>query len=935
MGGLAVLLIGLFVVVPYLTRDRDLLTTTPMPASLVAIALVPVPAGSQACLDRATMDERSGQVRFQVATYRRAGSPLRVTISGPGYRDSERIAGYGDNELVSADVRPPRSDVLVSICVRNEGRRRVALFATETSSSRSQTRVDGAQVAPNIVVSFAEARPASLLSQMPAMLERMAVFRPVGAGLLWVLAILFAVGIPVAVMTAFVRAAGSVEAEDAAALAAGGPAPAPWRERVPLLARVAAMPRAWLGLTIGVAFLLGAAYALSLVEYFVMPDELGYVKQASHIASTWTPSTPGDMWFNSYGQLWPLLIAPLYGLLPTPAAFDAAHLLAAAAIASAAIPAHRLARRVMEGAAGPLFAAALTVAVPWLAFSGSLMTESLAYPLFAWALLACAVAVERPSPTRDAVALATIGLAFLARPQLAALVAAFVAAVVLHELAFTGGERRSPRAVLEGHALLAAVLVGGLVLALAGVSSSTVLGNYSSVTSGGLFVDGMAQQGRELLAYVALGVAVLPLALAPAWIVLTLARPRDRAAHAVAALSLATIVTMVVVTASFSVRFTAGINDRYLFFIAPLLAIGAVALLFDRRPAPLPLAAGAAFAAAVLGTSVLQAAGPSLVSPTYAINTVLQGRGRQIADAVGLERLSAPDLLAAAVVAAVAALAIARLRRPGDPRVAIGVCTVLLLASLLGTRYALNAIKATQAGASQAFVDGRDWLDRAAPGDAPAGALLSLVGSDAVSTAAWWDLSFWNKRVDRVWQLPGTNLYSQGFARGASLDARTGRIAALDERELLVLGASDRRFALRGARTVAGSGPFVVVRAPRPYRAAWTLEAARDDGLVTVGRAARLTLFGDGTRARRVRLRISASATEDAVRSGYRLGLRTASGSGRTVPVALGGRGTLRATVTVPARGATRLRLTLRGATSSAARQAGVVVDAVVMRDAA
>ena len=933
-GALAVLLIGLVVVVPYLVRDRDLLTTTPMPESLIAIALVPVAGGSEACLDRATMDERSGQVRFQVATYRRAGPPLRVSISGPGYRDSERITGYRDNDVVAAAVRPPRSDLLVSVCVRNEGPRRVALFATETSASRSATRVDGAGIGPNIVVSFAEAKPASLLAHLPAMLERMAVFRPVGSGALWALALLFAVGIPGAVITAYVRAAAGVEAEDAAALAAGAPPHRPWRERVPLLARVGSMSqRAWLAAIIGVTFLLGAGYVLSLVEYFVMPDELGYVKQASHIASTFTPSTPGDMWFNSYGQLWSLLIAPIYGLLPTPAAFDVSHLLAAAAIASAAIPAYRLARRVIDGAAGPLFAAALTVAVPWLAFSGSLMTESLAYPLFAWALLACAIAVERPSPARDTIALAAIVLAFLARPQLAALAAAFAAAVVLHELTFTG-DRRTPAALLRSHAVLLAAAVAGLAFVLAGVSSSTVLGNYSSVTSGGLFVDGMAQQGRELLAYVALGVAVLPLALAPAWIVLSLVRPRDRAAHAVAALSLATIVTMVVVTASFSVRFTAGINDRYLFFIAPLLTIGAVALLFDRRPAPLPLAAGAAFAAAVLGTSVLSAAGPSLVSPTYSINTVLQGRGRQITEDLGLGGLAAPDLLAIGVVAAVVVLAIVRLRRPGDVRVAIAVCAVLLLVSLLGTRYALNTIKGTQAGASPAFVDGRDWLDRAAPGDAPAGALLSFVDSDAVSTASWWDLSFWNKRLDRVWQLPDTNLYSQGFARAAAFDPRTGRIAALDERSLLVLGTADRRFALRGARTVAGSGPFALVRAPRPYRAVWTLQAARDDGLLTVGRPGRLTLFGDGRRPRRVRLRVSAVATADATR-GYRLSLRTASGAEQTVRIASGARGTLRATVRVPANGRTRLTLTLRGARSTSAATAAPTTGVIVTPDAA
>jgi hypothetical protein len=943
-GGLLVLVLGaLFAALPFLTHERDLLTTTPQPSPLVALSAVKVPGGAQACLDRAVMDERSDEIRFVVGTYKRRPPPLRLTIRGRGHRDSERIASrdYRDHQGLRVPVRAPASARLVTVCIRNGGRHEIALSASnDRTRSHSTTTVDGVPVAPNFVVQFAERRPESLLEHMPVIVRRMTIFRPVPAWLLWPLAILFTIGLPAGVMVAYVRSVASVEAEDAAArramLAAGGAAAVqPLRERHPRLARVVSAPRFWLVAIVGAIFVLGARYALSLVEYFVMPDELGYVKQASHLASTWQPSTPGDMWFNSYAQLWSLLIAPAYGLLATPAAFDAAHLLGAAAFASAAIPAYLLAGRVIEAPIGRLLAAALTVTVPWLAFAGSLMTETLGYPLFVWALLACCVAIERPSLARDAIALGAIALAFLTRPQLAALAVAFAGAVVLHELTFTDSGRRPRSAALKRlsrHALLLVLVVGGLVLVVAGVSTSAVLGNYASVTDGGLFVDGMLAQGRELLAYTALGVCVLPLALAPAWIMLELARPRDAAAHALAALSLVTLVTMVVVTASFSVRFTAGINDRYLFFVAPVLTIGAVALLFDRRRATLPLLAGAALAAAILGTAVLRAQGPSIVSPTWGLNTVLQGRGLRLRDALGLSGLSAADLLAILTAAAVVALAVARRLWPQTRWIAIGVSGALLFSSLLATRYVLDTIKQTQARAGQAFVDGRDWLDRLAPGDGDVGAVLSLIDSPRVSAASWWDVSFWNKRIDRVWRLPDSDLYEQGFARPASVDPRTGRMAALDERSLLVVGRLDRRFALRGARTIADRGPFAVVRAPRPYRAAWTLRAARDDGLLAGGRRGWLTLYGDGRRARRVRLRVSATATADAVH-GYRLVARSASGRAWTARVAASGHGTLRATVRVPAVGATRLRLILRGPKGPRATT-GVIVDGIVSRPA-
>jgi hypothetical protein len=252
---------------------------------------------------------------------------------------------------------------------------------------------------------------------------------------------------------------------------------------------------------------------------------------------------------------------------------------------------------------------------------------------------------------------------------------------------------------------------------------------------------------------------------------------------------------------------------------------------------------------------------------------------------------------------------------------------------VLQTRYVLRIVKQTQAGVGQAFIDGRNWLDRTAPGGGGVGAVLSFIDSDAASTASWRDVSFWNKRIDRVWRFPGASPYSQGFVRTISIDPRTGRMASLDERSLLVLGRFDRQFALRGAHTVGGAGPFALVQAPRPYRAKWTLEAARDDGLLPAGQRARLTLFGDGRRARRMVVRVSATTTSDAT-GGYRLVARSASGREWMVSVPKGGRGTLRAVVRVPANGPTRLRLTLRGPVSRKAPAAGVIVDSVVSRRA-
>ena len=831
-------------------------------------------------------------------------------------------------------VRAPEAAVLTTVCIRNEGRRTIALNASnDRTRSRSTTTVDGQRVAGNFVLVFAERRPASLLEHVPVMLRRMTAFRPVGEWLLWPLAILFVLGVPAGVLAAYGRSVGSVEAEDGRAPAAAGvwpPGHTPLRVGHPALARLASMPVVWLAAIVGATFLAGVGYAFSLVQYVAMPQELGIVKQASQLASVLGEGAPGDLWPSTPARLWPLLLTPAYGLLGTPAAFHVAHLLAAAAIASAAIPAYLLAGRVVEDVVARVFAAALTVAVPWLAFSGSVLSESLAYPLVVWALLACTVAIERPSATRDALALGAIALAALTRPQLAALLVAFAGAALVHELTFerVRGAPTSLLVRLRRRAVLLAACAAALALVAAGVSSETLLGDYARAADGPLFVGGMLSRGGELLAYVGLGVAVLPLALAPAWIVLELLHPRRAAAHAFAVLSLATALTMVVVASSASVRFGADISDRHLFYVVPLLTIGTVALLFDRRPATLALAVGGVLAATILATAALADAGPSVAAPTHALNTVVRGRGGQVIDALGLRGLAPADLLAVVTVAAVVALALARRRRPGARWIAIGACSALLLVCVLATRYTLGAIKATQAGASQETIEGREWLDRSAPGGADAGAVLSSIGDRATTAAAWWDLSFWNARIDRVWRLPGASTFSQRFTRVAPVDPRTGRIAALDERSLLVLGRSDRRFALRGARVVGGNGPFELVRATRPYRAAWTLLAARDDGLLAAGGRAQLTLFGDGRRAQRVRVLLSAHATPGSTRS-RRLVARSASGREWTALVPERGRTVLRATVRVPAVGQTRLALTLRGP-AGRGRVAGATIRVAV-----
>src|SRR5262245_25554571 len=130
---------------------------------------------------------------------------------------------------------------------------------------------------------------------------------------------------------------------------------------------------------------LAAFYAARSVNWAVMTDELQVARLATSIADTLSPVPQiHGVYYGPLSQLYPLLLAPFFGLLDAPAAVRAGHLLNALLLPSAAVPAFLLARSVSESRATGYAAAALTVFTPWLVLTSTLLTENAAYPAFVW-----------------------------------------------------------------------------------------------------------------------------------------------------------------------------------------------------------------------------------------------------------------------------------------------------------------------------------------------------------------------------------------------------------------------------------------------------------------------------------------------------------------------------------------------------------------------
>jgi hypothetical protein len=195
---------------PWLIRDRPATAAVPSPRALFFVDRVPIGPGQTACSGNVAVDPRAEVASLHVITLGHAAPALTLTLRGTGYSATAAIAGgYRDDSDVTARVPPPAAATIVQACVHNEGRVRIALAASsDRTRSRSITSVDGRLTGKSAWLSFQEARPHSRLARAGATIGRMSVFRPgvVGPWLLWPLAVLFPLGIPIGVLWVWDRA---------------------------------------------------------------------------------------------------------------------------------------------------------------------------------------------------------------------------------------------------------------------------------------------------------------------------------------------------------------------------------------------------------------------------------------------------------------------------------------------------------------------------------------------------------------------------------------------------------------------------------------------------------------------------------------------------------------------------------------------------------
>jgi glycosyltransferase involved in cell wall biosynthesis len=509
------------------------------------------------------------------------------------------------------------------------------------------------------------------------------------------------------------------------------------------LARVP--PWAWLTALVVVSAVFRYGLSRRVVAPWIMVDELIYSELAKSFAAT-GHFLIRDVHHGAYGVVYPLLVAPAWrAFASVPDAYAAAKTIGSILMSLTAIPTYFLARRVLPPL-WSLLAAVLAVAVPSMMYTGTLMTETVFYPLFVAVALALVLALERPTTARQVILLAACLLAFLTRSQAIVLIPAVATAPLV--LAWLD-RRRIVRVVSEFRVVygtLVAAVLGVLVVQLArGRSPFDVLGSYSVTGHADYKIDQVLKWLLYHVAELDLYLGIIPFA--ALLLLVPLGRSLDRRLRVLLAAALPLTGWLALEVAAFASALSPRVEERNLFYVAPLFFVALLAWIQRGLPRPARPAAIAAIVAAVL---------PGALPYHTLIATSAQSDTLALLPLWWLqETVVGLDTIGVVVVAAAAALALVFLLI--SPRYAL-VLPALVLAWFV---FATERIERFDHGFPKASIGAlyqgitatpRDWVDATVGRDANV-AFLYSGSKPKEQPLTLWENEFFNRSIGPVYDL--------------------------------------------------------------------------------------------------------------------------------------------------------------------------------------
>ena len=508
-------------------------------------------------------------------------------------------------------------------------------------------------------------------------------------------------------------------------------------------ARVPAV--ALLGLIVVTASTFRLLLARAATEPGVLGDELVYSGLAKGFALHGQPLFRGELDL-AHSLLYPLLLSPAHLLASDGArAYEATKALDAIVLASAAIPAYLLARRVV--APGLALVVALLVAFePWTAYASLVMTESLFLPVFVTFVLLFARMLERPAPRRQVAVLGCLVLLIAIRPQALVLVGALAAAIAI------AGVRVPPFARTLGMyapllAGLAALVLAGLLAVAAGANAPG--SSVRDVAESLIDPIGVVTWSLWSLAVYELALGVVALVVFPLALRGLLRAPDERAhATGVALLTSSVAILLSVVAVSASPAGLDILHERYLFYLTPLVLVA----LAHWLQTGLVLPRGAAWVAGIGAVALAATLPTDQIARSNNVDSPTAAWVRALHETMP----SVPTKLLVVGIAALGAVVLVRYRSPAVPFLAVAVAFTALICQL-----DYSGPFSTAQDRQLAFVDralpqnevaSLVHLGYSRP-DQPCGAAADREQQGLV---VWTE--FFNSRVDRVFHLEGQEI---------------------------------------------------------------------------------------------------------------------------------------------------------------------------------
>ncbi len=478
----------------------------------------------------------------------------------------------------------------------------------------------------------------------------------------------------------------------------------------------------------------------------IFTDELELTQLSRAIADTGWPARRGEA-YGGLATLVAYVLAPVWWLGTTSAAYAAAKLVLVLAMTATVFPAYALARLVVPRWYA-LAAAGASTAVPALAYSSILVEEPLAYPLSTTALWLIARALVRPGWRRIGAAVLVSAAAALTRTQLAVLFA--VLALGLLWLAWQSKPARRWRSGWTRWDWVGAIT---LTVGVA-VGFSALMGHLSTSwrNTTGFYKDRIFEHSVWAMGALAIGVGVLPVLAGIA----ALSRPkgerRDPETRAFVVTSVAALAAFIwyagIKGAYISTVFATLVVERNVIYLCPIL-FSATALAIARG-----VGRGWAIAGAAIFT-VYVVSGTPLHLEQY---PYYEAHGLSIAAFANrewgwAEGTIEDTLVVACVVALAVVLALKLLRRGSLAFAAVAGAAVVavLVWSMTAEVYAAEGERLLSKRIARNLPQPYDWVQQVTGGNS-----VVVIGQQISDGTNIWLTEFFNPSIRKMWSLDGT-----------------------------------------------------------------------------------------------------------------------------------------------------------------------------------